>query len=102
MIRQGDVLLVRVDEIPEGLPKHTGRLVLATGEATGHAHIIDSPAAALWGDDLNARFLEVVGPVDLVHTSTPKDHDTLTVPPGLYRVRRQREYTPEAVRLVSD
>lgn len=102
MIRQGDVLLIPVLEIPKGLNRHEGRLVLAMGEATGHAHVIDDPAAVLWGDELDARFLEVTASVDLVHTSNPLDHDTLTVPPGVYQVRRQREYTPEAVRLVGD
>lgn len=103
MIRQGDVLLVKVTKRPAGLKSHRGRLVLATGEATGHAHVIDDPAATLWGDELTARFLEVIGDVvDLVHTSEPKDHETLSVPPGLYRVLRQREWTPEAVRLVGD
>lgn len=102
MIRQGDILLIPVPKVPDGLTRHTGRLVVATGEATGHAHVIDDPAAVLWGEELDRRFLEVTAPVDLVHTSTPKDHDTLTVPPGVWQVTRQREYTPEAVRLVAD
>ena len=46
MFRQGDVLLVPVR--PERLPGHArplprdarGRLVLALGEATGHAHAV--------------------------------------------------------------
>ena len=104
MIRHGDILLVATtDPIPDGLNRHTGRLTLATGEATGHAHIIDNPAATLYGDELETRFLEVIGDeVDLIHTSTPKDHDTLTIPPGTYRVLRQREWAPEAVRRVAD
>ena len=43
MFRQGDVLVVPVDEIPTGLkkvPREQGRLVLAHGEATGHAHVV--------------------------------------------------------------
>jgi hypothetical protein len=102
MIRQGDLLLIPVPGIPPGLARREGRLILATGEATGHAHVIDDPAAVLWGDELDARFLEVTATVDLVHTSNPADHDTLTIPAGFYQVRRQREYTPEAVRLVGD
>jgi hypothetical protein len=103
-MRQGDVLLVKTTKssIPRGLKVHRGRLILATGEATGHAHVIDDPAAVLWGDELDVRFLEVTAAVDLVHTSTPPDHDTLSIPPGTYRVIRQREFTPEAVRRVAD
>ena len=104
MYRQGDVLLVPVGAIPEGLTRRTGRLVLATGEATGHAHVIEDEAAALYGDALDQRFLEVLGEggVDLVHTSDPVEHDTLTIPPGIYKVHRQREYTPAAIRMVAD
>ncbi len=43
-IRQGDVFLAAVDEIPEGrrlsFAAQPGRLVLAYGEATGHHHSV--------------------------------------------------------------
>lgn len=42
-IRQGDVLLVPVSRLPEGcteVPNDRGRIVLAYGEVTGHAHAI--------------------------------------------------------------
>lgn len=44
LIRQGDVLLVRVERPPRGrsVPREDGRLVLATGEVTGHG------AAVAW------------------------------------------------------
>ena len=48
MVRQGDVLLVPVDAIPEAakpVARDHGRVVLAYGEATGHAHAISSAAA---------------------------------------------------------
>src|SRR3954469_16865394 len=42
--RQGDIWLVRVDEaLPVGVirvPREGGRVVLARGEATGHAHAV--------------------------------------------------------------
>ena len=93
MFRQGDVLLVRVDEGRTGelQPRDAlGRVVLAEGEATGHAHAILEPGADLYGDDLNRRFLEILteGGVDLVH----EEHATIHLPPGTYQVVRQREY----------
>ena len=41
--RQDDVLLVPVAELPAGcepVKGWTGQLVLAEGEATGHAHVV--------------------------------------------------------------
>lgn len=107
-IRQGDILLVSISEaeMERTQPQKRDsqyRIVLATGESTGHAHVIDSPHAALYGDKLEERFLEIVKDVELVHTSgAVPDHDTLTIPEGFYRVVRQREYTPEAIRVVAD
>ena len=43
MIRQGDVLIVPVEEIPatvEAVERENGCIILAHGEATGHAHKI--------------------------------------------------------------
>lgn len=106
-IRQGDILLVRLDQTPEAfvadrrlkrIARARGRLVLAEGEATGHAHVIDSEEAELLrageqlldADQAAELYLLVHGPepVPLVH----EEHASLSVPPGVYRVVRQREY----------
>jgi hypothetical protein len=101
-IRQGDVLLVRiedsVDEFLRDGHRRTqateairGRVVLALGEATGHAHVIESENVALISaEQAEELFLLVHGdaPVALTH----EQHDTLDIPPGVYRVVRQREY----------
>lgn len=99
MYRQGDVLLVRVADLPNeaGQPRDAnGRLVLAEGEATGHAHAILHEGARLYGSELEDRFLEVLaeGGVDLVH----EEHATIRVPQGLYRVVSQREHRYEQSR----
>lgn len=112
--RQGDVLLVPVDEVPAGLsgvPRENGRLILAHGEVTGHAHEIVDDRAELYGtpnlegglisvDEAAELYLLVHGdgPVELVHD----EHATITVEPGAYRRIRQREYAPEETRLVAD
>lgn len=103
MLRQGDVLLVPVDRVPEGLkeiPLEDGRIVLAHGEATGHMHVIEGEAQFLAEDleDFDRRFLMVEEEAELVHD----EHDTITVPPGEYEVRRQREYDGLEERMVSD
>lgn len=103
MFRQGDVLIVTVREIPDGLsevPHEGGRLVLAHGEATGHAHVVEGDTTFLAADvdDLERRFLRVEREAAVVHD----EHDTVTLPPGNYRVVLQREYAPEAPRWVTD
>ena len=40
-VRHGDLLIVRVDSIPEGATKRKGK-TLAEGEATGHAHTLEA------------------------------------------------------------
>jgi hypothetical protein len=106
MVRQGDVLLVPVDTVPEyaaPVSPDGGIAVLALGEATGHAHVIRNERAVLFSaEDVDEVFLRVHGsaPVTLSH----EEHDPLPVAPGAYRVVRQREYQPGAVatRTVAD
>jgi hypothetical protein len=98
MYRQGDVLIIPVESIPEKLDpidREEGRVVLAHGEVTGHAHAIEAEGAALFRDPkLMAMFLIVTsGPVALRHD----EHDTIVIPPGRFRVVRQREYAPEMI-----
>jgi hypothetical protein len=94
MVRQGDVALVPVTSIPEGatvVPRDKGRLVLAYGEATGHAHVIDAPVAvaSLLTTSENERFLRLVTAAPLVH----EEHARIEVAPGLYRQIPQEEWS---------
>lgn len=97
MIRQGDVLLVPATGIPadtRSVAREGGRLILAEGEATGHAHAVLDRGAELLENDLEERFLRVLaeGGVTVSH----EEHAPVRVPPGDYQVRRQREYKPQA------
>jgi len=101
--RQGDVLLVRVDaEVPDNakaVERDKGRVILAYGEVTGHAHAILEKEVSLWEVDTEGRLL-VIGEeeVALVH----EEHDTIKVPKGTYKVVQQREYTPQGIVNVLD
>lgn len=93
MFRQGDVLIVAVDTIPNDAAdvKRTKRgIVLQEGSATGHAHAIKQRAASLHATDDGARYLHVVEPVDLTH----EEHTTITIPAGDYRVSIHHEHSP--------
>jgi hypothetical protein len=94
--RQGDVALIKVAELPAApLPvaRDNGRLVLAYGEVTGHAHVVDAPAeeAVLLTAQEERRFLALVAPAPLVH----EEHGRIDVPAGIYEVRIQEEWTDE-------
>jgi hypothetical protein len=96
LFRQGDVLLRAVDRIPGGttlVARESGRIVLAHGEVTGHAHAIAAPEAeaTLLTTDEQARFLHLVADVDLTH----EEHAPIHLPAGLYEVILQREWTDE-------
>jgi len=103
--RQGDVLLVPCADIPAGAVEEAaehGRVVLARGERTGHAHTMAADRVCYFREDGTGRgFIRVAGPapVDLTH----EEHAPLAIPPGSYRVVQQREYQPRAApRAVTD
>jgi hypothetical protein len=94
-IRQGDVLLVAVDEIPADatlVAREGGRVVLALGEATGHAHVIRSVGTALLKRE-DQRYIRASAPAILDH----EEHAAIEIPPGNYRVVIQREYVQAPV-----
>jgi len=98
--RQGDVLLVRVDKLPQdlqGIERDGEKFVLAYGEATGHAHTVDQAEAKFWrkGED---RFIEISEAAELHH----QEHAAVPLEPGFYKVIRQREYDPKGDHLVGD
>jgi len=98
--RQGDVFIDRVKAIPKDakpVKRDKGRVVLAYGEVTGHAHAIVEPEALLF-DVGGELYLEADGTVTLRH----EEHAPITIDPGVYKVTRQREYSPEAIRNVAD
>jgi hypothetical protein len=100
MFRQGDLLLVKVPEAPEGkrVKPERGRLILARGEVTGHHHSVAVQEAELI-EAAEGVFLRVMSATDLEH----QEHGTIRLEPGIWQVTRQREYSPrELPRQVAD
>ncbi|GHC03755.1 hypothetical protein [Cerasicoccus arenae] len=96
--RHGDVMIERISQKPSICKKLSHR-VLALGEITGHSHrIAENSGATLFqsGSDL---FLEVSAPeVSVIH----EEHNTIPLATGVYRIWRQREYSPEEIRIIRD
>jgi len=104
---QGDVIFVPVTERPDNAAEVTrkdGRLIVAHSE-TGHHHAIDSDDARLFRDpqDPLVAYLSIEGSgAELVHHRAWDTHESVLIPPGMYKVCKQAEYTPEGVREVMD
>jgi len=98
--RQGDVLVESVTSIPEvtSCDPADGKFIVAHGEATGHNHSLESRYAKMYRDAAGILYLLLVREHILRH----EEHDPVTLPPGKYRVTRQREYSPEEIRHVQD
>jgi hypothetical protein len=104
---QGDVLIRRIDNIPDGLTPAeivSGKHVVAHSE-TGHHHVIDSKQAQLLIDKTNEfiAYLHVTGSAATLDHERPYDtHESIALAEGNYEVRRQREYVPQGFRRAAD
>jgi hypothetical protein len=106
MWRQGDVLIQRVDAIPERVQRSAlPHGIIARGELTGHSHRLENPRSAMLFSGvhtLGELYLDVpTGGTRIIH----EEHGPIDLPGGYYRVWRQREYSPRAIhatRMVGD
>ena len=93
--RQGDVLIVEVEEIPTKgmapIPLDKGDNILAYGEVTGHAHRLKGKTSHFQRHTSGARYLTVPKEAPLTH----EEHDTIKLPKGNYRIIQQVEYQKE-------
>lgn len=98
--RQGDVLLVRVENLNPQATKDSqdDSVVLAYGEVTGHAHRLSAPGGIASYSLAGETFVQLTQPGKVTH----EEHDPIALSEGTYKVVRQREYTPERIVRVSD
>lgn len=91
--QQGDVLLLKIDKLPEGCfrrPLQDSRgVVLAEGEHTGHWHGANDISLAIMDAPDGKVFLENSGdvPVEIKHA----EHKPITVEPGIWEIGIVRE-----------
>ncbi len=88
IFQQGDCLIEAVESIPTRAKLRKGRCVLAEGEATGHAHVIEQKGAKLYEGDAGELFLELSKEATVTH----EEHGPVTLPPGVYEAGIVREY----------
>ncbi|MCA1750605.1 MAG: hypothetical protein ABR572_04865 [Cryomorphaceae bacterium] len=116
MYRQGDVLIERIANLPQA-PLTTERL-LVRGEGRNHGHFMTGEAVEITkadddtfteGGGIVTHYLNVHESCTLEHllidsTEWTGEHAAIEIPPGTYRVIRQREFDPyaKAIRAVKD
>lgn len=114
LFRQGDILLRQVSTDPQDeqyadmlvKERDNGRCIVAYGEVTGHAHEVDSETAEILRttEETEQEFLRIMETAGLVHD----EHETLSLPQGIFAIVRQREHDPgpfrqpDRTRFVSD
>ena len=99
--RQGDIYFEAISEIPADAKKvkARGRYIIAEGEATGHHHSVAAMPDVEMLERDGTLYLRVAREdVKVEH----QEHAPIDLPVGVYRVGRQREYHPEAIRQVAD
>ena len=99
MYRQGDLLFVPTDENEidkNATEDKTG--IIARGESTGHMHRIRAGQQAALLVAASILYIRAFRETAIDH----QEHDTIVLPPGDWKVIRQREYIPEGWRQVAD
>lgn len=108
---QGDVLLRRVDKIPDGFvrtERKPGEAIIVSHSETGHHHAIGAPDVVAWEDKSKPLvcYLQMGDALcDIDHLRSYDTHETLRLTGGkgtIWEARRQREHTPEGWRRVQD
>lgn len=105
---QGDVIFRRVSVVPVGateLKRESDAPIVVAHSETGHHHVVKarredakvySTASAL------LSFLVLTNRAEVEHCREFDTHESLTLEPGVWEVRRQRERAPEGWRRVED
>ena len=101
--QQGDLLLYLARALPDDAQRiQTDRssLILAEGEATGHAHRIEATPDVELYEKAGVMYLRVLTESKLRH----EEHAEHLIAPGVYEVGRVREVDPftEEIRTVKD
>jgi len=103
---QGDILIQRIKALPKGfvpVAPENGKVIVTHSE-TGHHHVMlaERTKAFKLPDSIMDIFLVVEEDDTLEHLRQHDTHESIKFEPGVYHVRRQREYTPEGFRRVED
>lgn len=100
---QGDIMITRASSLPTDAKKNKDGVVAHS--ETGHHHVAER-AHVFAVEDGETLYMRALGKsIDVVHKRSYDTHETLRLegePGQVWKIRRQREYTPEGFRRVED
>ena len=103
---QGDIYIRRVTELPKNVveEKPENGVHIVTHSEDGAHHTMTAERVKMYRipDSIMDIFLEVTETTSLDHQRPHDTHESIQFEPGIYHVRRQREYVSESFRRVED
>ena len=104
---QGDMMLIKIDRLPDDarLKMAENGLHILTHSESGHHHIVmDRPTVKFFSatDEFRSYLVVENEPAVLEHLRPTDTHESLEIKPGIYEVRRQREYSPAGWQRAAD
>lgn len=105
---QGDIRIIKLNDVPslDGLEevKREGGKLIVTHSETGHHHVLERPTSRMFqSKDNDFEAIVLLDEADVLKHERPYDtHAPIAMAPGAYKVKRQREHTPEGYRRVAD
>jgi len=100
---QGDIALIRVDSMPKGLEESKDNIVALS--ETHHHHVAERCRVFKAPSGMELYLQAIGADIDIVHKRDWDTHETIRLlgePGAIWKIRRQREYTPEGWRMVAD
>lgn len=106
MAAQGDILIRKIDKLPDDIKqaKSVNNEYIVAHSETGHNHAVKSHGVEFFeaANDPFIGYLVVNNKAKLEHQRSFDTHEAIALSPGIYEVRRQREYTPKGFRRAAD
>lgn len=93
-IRHGEIMLVPVDKVPDGLQVKRVSSYIVGHSKTGHNHVLEQTDFEVLEDANNDVFFRLFAPGKLVHKKATDRHRDLVVPAGIYQRFHDTEYNP--------
>ena len=104
---QGDMMLIRIDVLPSGITPakaENGAYILTHSESSHHHVVMERPDVKFFSamDEFRSYLVVENQPAILEHLRSHDTHEALEIKPGIYEVRRQREFSPQGWQRAAD
>lgn len=97
--RHGEVLLLKIDKLPDGLTKSNTNVFMVGSH--GHNHSIDNGELYLQQDGTTHGYL-IANNTSLIHPEHSPNVGDAKIEDGIYQIIKQQEYTPDGLKPVID